>query len=67
MEIVLAFTAARGWRSPDNNPAEWRRFKDILTTRFKVAPVVHHAALDWHKVPAFMAKLRAADYSAGAR
>jgi integrase len=27
--------------------------------RGKIAPVVHHAALDWHQAPALMAALRA--------
>jgi len=31
----------------------------VLPARRKVAPVVHHPALDWHDAPAFMAALRA--------
>jgi len=30
----------------------------ILPPRSKVAPIVHHAALDWRDAPAFMAELR---------
>ena len=31
----------------------------MMPARSKIAPVVHHAALDWREAPAFMAKLRA--------
>jgi integrase len=59
IEAVLAYAKARGWRSGEN-PARWRgHVANMLPKRSKVAPVVHHAALPWRDVAAFMADLRA--------
>jgi integrase len=59
IEQVLDYAKAQGWRSGEN-PAVWRgNLKLLLPARAKVAPVVHHAALDWRQAPAFMAELRA--------
>jgi integrase len=59
IEAVLSFAKVRGWRSGEN-PAVWRgHLQNTLPARGKVAPVVHYAALDWRKAPAFMAELQA--------
>jgi integrase len=59
LEMILSYAAVRGWREGPN-PAVWRgHLQLMLPARGKVAPVVHHAALDWREAPAFMAKLRA--------
>jgi integrase len=59
IEQVLDYAKAHGWRSGEN-PAAWRgNLALMLPPRSKVAPVVHHAALDWHEAPAFMAAHRA--------
>jgi integrase len=66
IENVLDYCSARQHRSGDN-PARWSGFLDqILPPPRKVAPVVHHAAMDYHEVPAFMERLRA-DTSVAAR
>jgi integrase len=58
IEQILDFAKAQGWRSGEN-PATWRgNLALILPPRGKVAPVVHHAALDWRDAPVFMAELR---------
>jgi integrase len=59
LEMILSYATARGWRRGPN-PAVWRgHLKLMLPARDRIAPVVHHAALDWHEAPAFMAMLRA--------
>ena len=61
VEMILTYAKAQGWRSGEN-PAAWRGHLQImLPARSKIAPVVHHAALDWHQAPAFMAELRERD------
>jgi integrase len=58
IEAILDYAAARGWRARPN-PARWRgHLSNLLPRRSKAAPVVHHAALPWQDVPAFMARLR---------
>jgi integrase len=57
IEAILDFAKARGQREGDN-PARWRGHLDqMLPARGKVARVVHHAALDWRKVPVFYLSL----------
>ncbi|MCL2636351.1 MAG: integrase arm-type DNA-binding domain-containing protein [Betaproteobacteria bacterium] len=59
IEAVLSYAKTRGWRDGEN-PAAWRdHLALVLPARSKVAPVVHHPALDWQDAPAFMAALRA--------
>ncbi len=56
---VLAWAKVAGARGGEN-PARWDDHLDqILAKRSKVAAVVHHAALPYVDVPAFMAELRA--------
>jgi integrase len=58
LEMILSYAKARGWREAPN-PAVWRgHLQLLLPPRSKIAPVVHHAALDWREAPAFVAELR---------
>ncbi|MDF2765724.1 MAG: prophage integrase, partial [Rhodospirillales bacterium] len=57
LEAVLDYAKAIGKRHGDN-PARWRGHLDQLLPRpSKVKVVEHHAALDWRKLPPFMAEL----------
>ncbi|TCK27996.1 integrase [Ancylobacter aquaticus] len=55
--IVLDYAKARGLRSGDN-PAAWKGNLDKLLPRQKKLSRGHHAALDYHDVPAVLAELR---------
>jgi integrase len=58
VELILDYVKARGWREGEN-VAAWRgHLALMLPAKAKVAPVVHHAALDWREAPAFLARLR---------
>lgn len=58
IEAVLDWAAVRGYRTGDN-PARWKgHIGEVLPARGEVAPVVHHAALPYAEMPAFMAALR---------
>ena len=57
IEQVLAAAAARGLRSSEN-PARWGHLKHMLPPPAKLAPVVHHSALAYAELPAFMVRLR---------
>jgi integrase len=57
IETVLDYAKAHGWRSGEN-PARWKGHLDaVLPAKSKVRAVVHHAALPWREVGAFMATL----------
>ncbi len=57
VEIVLNYAAARHWRQGDN-PARWRgHIENLLPRRSKVKPVMHHAAVGWHELPALWGEL----------
>ncbi len=57
IETVLDYAKVHGWRTGEN-PARWKGHLDnVLPRRAKVAKVVHHAALPWSEVGAFMAEL----------
>jgi integrase len=59
IESVLDWSVARGHRAAGVNPAKWTGVLDqVLPPPRKVAPVVHHKALDYDALPAFMAELR---------
>jgi integrase len=61
IERVLSWARARGYRQGEN-PAQWRGHLDqILPAPSKVRRVVHHPALPYREMPAFMAKLRSRD------
>ena len=57
--IELTLDAAKARRLRDGeNPARWRGHLDkLLPKRSKIQPVVHHTALPWPELPAFMAEL----------
>lgn len=59
IERVLSWAKARGYRQGEN-PAQWRGHLDqVLPPRSKVRRVVHHPALHYKRLPAFMSDLRA--------
>jgi integrase len=60
MEAVLDSCKARGERVGDN-PAAWAVIGNVLPAPRKVAPIVHHKAMPYGDLPAFMGKLRAID------
>jgi integrase len=57
IERVLSWAKTSGFRTGDN-PAAWDNFKDILGGKREQ---VHHAALPYAELPAFMEELRARD------
>jgi integrase len=58
IERVLAWATVAGYRSGDN-PARWTgHLKELLPSKTKVAAVVHHDAVPYRDLPAFMAALR---------
>ena len=58
IESVLAWATVRGYRKGEN-PARWKNHLDqILPARNKVQKVVHHSALDYRDIGAFVAALR---------
>jgi integrase len=59
IEAVLDWATARGYRPRGENPALWKgHLENILPKRSKVRAVVHHAALPYAEIGAFMAELR---------
>ncbi|WP_248799908.1 tyrosine-type recombinase/integrase [Pseudomonas sp. MWU13-2105] len=57
MEMVLDAAKVRGLREGEN-PARWRGHLDkLLPPRSKVKTVVHHPALPWVEMPAFMKEI----------
>jgi integrase len=58
IEAVLDWATAREFRLGDN-PARWEgHLETLLPSRSKLLPVVHHPALPYRDVPAFIARLR---------
>lgn len=58
IEVILSWAKVRGYREGEN-PAQWRGHLDhLLPAKGKVRKVVHHAALPYSEVPAFMRVLR---------
>jgi integrase len=58
LEAVLDWAKARGYRTGEN-AAAWRgHLEALLPSRAKVTPIVHHEALPYAKIGAFMAQLR---------
>jgi Arm DNA-binding domain len=56
---VIDWCVVRGHRPPGSNPAAWKgHLNQVLPPVRKVTPVTHHAALDYHKLPAFVVELR---------
>jgi integrase len=59
IEVILDWAKARGLRAGEN-PARWKGTLDSqLPKRAKVRRVVHHPALPYDDLPAFMCELRA--------
>lgn len=60
IEAVLDYAAVHGWRDGPN-PARWQGNLKLagLPSSAKVAPVVHHPALPWQEIAAFMQHLKA--------
>jgi integrase len=59
IEAILDFASTHGWRSSEN-PARWKgHLENVLPRRSKVAKVVHHTALPWQQIGAFMQQLEA--------
>jgi integrase len=61
IESILNWAGVHGYRKGEN-PARWRGNLDHLLPRpSKVKPTVHHAALPYDQIPAFMVELRKQD------
>lgn len=61
IESVLDWATVRGYRAGEN-PARWRgHLEQLLARPSRIAKAQHHPALPIDDVPAFMAKLRAAE------
>ena len=59
VEAILDYARARKMRTGDN-PARWRgNLAELLPAARKVARVVHHPALPWGEVAAFLAAMEA--------
>lgn len=68
IEAVLDWCVVRGHRPPGTNPARWKGHLDqVLPPARKVAPVTHHAAMNYHELPSFMAALREREDSVAGR
>jgi integrase len=62
LEAVLDYAVVAGYRLPGANPAAWSgHLEHTLAKPRKVAPVKHHAAIDYREIGAFMAALRGYD------
>jgi integrase len=61
IEAVLNYATVRRFRDGDN-PARWTGYlSELLARPSRVAPVKHHAALDYRNMGAFMAALKERD------
>lgn len=59
IEAVLAWATVSGYRNGEN-PARWKgNLEHALPDPSKIRTIVHHPALSWHEVGAFMQDLRA--------
>jgi integrase len=56
VEAILDWCTVRDYRCGDN-PARWELLKQVLPTGGEIAPVVHHKALPYADLPAFVAQL----------
>ncbi len=58
IESVLSWATVHGYRQGEN-PARWRgHLKELLAAPSKIAKVVHHPALPYAEIGAFMGELR---------
>ena len=61
IETVLNYATVRKFRTGDN-PARWTGYlSELLARPSRIAPVEHHAALDYNHIGEFMVQLRARD------
>jgi len=59
IEAVLDWCRVRGYRSGDNNPAHWKGHLDqLLPMGGAIGKTVHHAAMKYIDVPAFVEALK---------
>jgi integrase len=59
IESVLNWAETSGYRPEGKNPARWSgHLENLLPKKSKVAPVEHHAALDYRQIGAFVEELR---------
>jgi integrase len=63
IEAILDWATVAGLRQGDN-PARWQGHLEHLLAAPSKRQIVHLAAMPWREVPAFVAKLRAADTTA---
>jgi integrase len=62
IEQVLDWAVVRGHRPAGTNPAKWESHLDqVLPPPRQLKPIVHHNAMPYRDVPAFMATLRTVD------
>jgi integrase len=62
VEQIIDWAIVRGHRPPGTNPARWKGHLDqVLPAPRQIAPVEHFKAMDYRRLPAFMAKLRGDD------
>jgi integrase len=62
IEQVLDWAVVRGHRPAGTNPARWKGHLDqVLPPPRQLAPIVHHNAMHYRDLPAFMIALRAHD------
>jgi integrase len=67
IEAVLDWATVRGYRTGDN-PARWHGLiSEVLPARGKAQKTVHHAALPFAELPAFMTALRQREGGVGSR
>jgi len=60
IEQVIDWAVVRGHRPAGTNPAKWKGHLDqVLPPPRQLAPIVHHNAMHYRDVPAFMVALRA--------
>ena len=65
---MIDFATVRGHRAPGANPARWKGHLDqVLPAARAMAPIAHHAAMDYRAVPAFLAELRQREQGVAAR
>jgi integrase len=62
IETILDFAVSAGLRPSGDNPARWKgHLQNLLPNKAKIAAVVHHPALPYTEIGAFMALLRQRD------
>jgi integrase len=62
VEQIIDWAIVRGHRPPGTNPARWRGHLDqVLPAPRQIAPVEHFKAMDYRRLPAFIAELRGDD------